>query len=345
MFDTYIPDAVRRKLLDPLGAHPVQQILSGLSSSKVFRCELARGSGSAEFACLKASPATETNLRRSLLVHEAIQSAKTNGILVLPEFLPTALPPINLVENGQLWHLVRWLPGKADYIQSPSHQRLQNAMTTLAKLHLAWQPPSSNSLDTIDAPRAEGSPAMADRIRMLQDLLNQAEFHQWQSLARNQREQQLVLRTMAQIERFGHAWLDELKSNSVIPTNVHCVLRDIWSDHILFTEDEVTGVIDLGAMRIDEPATDVARLIGSLEPNSKNNWMAGVEMYCELNPRVDTRRVILLDKVSCLLSAVQWLRWLVLERREFHTSHEDLMKRWEGFLCRLESNFWMGLLD
>jgi len=41
-----------------------------------------------------------------------------------------------------------------------------------------------------------------------------------------------------------------------------CV-RDIWHDHVLFTGNEVTGLMDFGALAVDTPATDIARLVNS----------------------------------------------------------------------------------
>lgn len=337
-----IPLAIWQHLLAPNFAKPVERILTGLSNSPVFRCELSTESGKTGQACLKATDASDFNFRRLLLAHQAIQIAMANGTNVLPEFIPAGKTPSKIVESNRLWQLAQWMPGIADYDSSPSRARLCNAMQVLAKLHSSWQ---SISLDFegTQAVESPGSPALRDRIRLLQDLRRTSELERWKGIPRNPTEQSLVHRTANLVSRFGKRWLAELEFAANSPVKLHIVLRDIWSDHVLFTGDQVSGIIDLGAMRIDEAAIDVARLIGSLEPKSPENWLAGVKAYQEFNPTSELNRVILLDKVSCLLSAVQWLRWLIVERRQFNTPTKDLMSRWSGFLQRLENEFWQGI--
>src|SRR5258708_31355678 len=45
---------------------------------------------------------------------------------------------------------------------------------------------------------------------------------------------------------------------------LHYCLGDVWSAHVLFTGDEVMGLIDYGGMPLDHPAQDLARLFGSM---------------------------------------------------------------------------------
>ena len=41
------------------------------------------------------------------------------------------------------------------------------------------------------------------------------------------------------------------------------MLRDVWRAHVLFTEDEVTGLIDLTAVASDHVTVDLTRLVRS----------------------------------------------------------------------------------
>jgi homoserine kinase type II len=85
-------------------------------------------------------------------------------------------------------------------------------------------------------------------------------------------------------------------ANATLP--LQPCLRDIWHDHILFTGNEVTGLIDFGAVGIDTPATDIARLLGSLIPNPRSRsgegpgerqhnaerWQTGLAAYSATRP-------------------------------------------------------------
>jgi Ser/Thr protein kinase RdoA (MazF antagonist) len=55
------------------------------------------------------------------------------------------------------------------------------------------------------------------------------------------------------------------------PVPLQPALRDILDEHVLFVGDQVTGIIDFGAMRIESVAGDIARLLGSLVPRSSFN--------------------------------------------------------------------------
>lgn len=148
----------------------------------------------------------------------------------------------------------------------------------------------------------------------------------------------LAQQTLVHLAARGPALLQELIEVQRVLVPLHFVLRDVWSDHILFTEDRVTGIIDFGAARVDEPATDVARLLGSLEPLDASRWLIGWQAYHADNPRVDLERVRLLDRVGTLLAAVQWLQWLAIEPRQFDMPIQQLLLRWQRLLQRLDAS-------
>jgi Ser/Thr protein kinase RdoA (MazF antagonist) len=89
-------------------------------------------------------------------------------------------------------------------------------------------------------------------------------------------------------------------------------IRDIHHDHVLFTGDEVTGIIDFGAMRMDTPLTDVARLVGSLAGDDHEARQFALDAYAELRAlsEADRKLVDLLDETGLVLGAMNWLTWL-----------------------------------
>lgn len=92
------------------------------------------------------------------------------------------------------------------------------------------------------------------------------------------------------------------------PFPVHPCLVDVWHDHVLFTGDEVTGVVDYAAMRLDVPHADLARLLGSLVGDDDAGWAAGLEAYGRLLPVPDVALVRLLDRAGTLAAFQLWER-------------------------------------
>jgi homoserine kinase type II len=89
-------------------------------------------------------------------------------------------------------------------------------------------------------------------------------------------------------------------------------LRDIWHDHVLYTGNRVTGIIDFGAADVTSPAADIARLLGSMVGDDRQRWSAGLAAYESVRPLTDDERkaVRFFDSSGVVLSAANWLEWL-----------------------------------
>jgi len=220
------------------------------------------------------------------------------------------------------------MPGVADYLIRPSLAKLQAALQALAELHQTWQTHAVGSA-------SRSSPTVAQRQQRLQWAWSQ--LSNWaRSGLGSSAYGALVSSTLRHLAAQTPQLLQRLERLEAVPVAVHFALRDIWSDHVFFSDDRVTGIIDFGAARIDEPATDVARLLGSLEPFDAQRREYGLAAYREIQPTLDPQRVQVLDEVATLLAAVQWFQWLVLEQREFKVPAARLRRRWEELLMRME---------
>jgi homoserine kinase type II len=102
-------------------------------------------------------------------------------------------------------------------------------------------------------------------------------------------------------------------------TRLQPCLRDVWHDHVLFDEDKVSGLIDFGAMRVDTPAGDIARLLGSLVRDDADGWQAGLAAYETVRPLATTERMLLaaFDVANVTLAGIHWIGWLYIEGRQF----------------------------
>ncbi len=256
--------------------------------------------------------------------------------------------------GGASWELAPWLPGAADFHRDPRPERLAAAMSALARFHRtaavfpgaalagpAGLPAWSPSRSTPAAPPAAGpSPGLADRLQLIQRLrAGEAEEMRQaveQSLAAagsgRQRDvfasdfrptavslAERALRLLELFEPLALAALERLQQQAATPLPLQPCLRDVWHNHVLFSGDRVTGLIDYDAIRIDSVAGDVARLLGSLVEDDRPAWEFAVAEYSRVRPMSprEAALVEVFDLSSIALSGTQWVRWLYLDQIAF----------------------------
>jgi len=209
---------------------------------------------------------------------------------------------------GGLWELLAWMPGTA--CDAPHPAQVAAAATALAHIHLAAA--------TLPAapPHVGLSPGMHRRVGQARDLV-----------ARPWSTREIGPARAALVERFRRAagitdaapcGLTRLAAWEPAPLTLQAVLRDVWSDHVLFTGDAVSGIIDWHAAGIDTPATDIARLVGSW-PDEPGMSAAFLESYERVRPltAADREAIPFLRAAGVVCALDNWFRWTLDERREF----------------------------
>lgn len=251
-------------------------------------------------------------------------------------FVPTVYRTVSgatwLVCAGRCWDVSEWKPGKADFRTQPSTERLVEACRALASLHLAWQSEGG-------ARHAAVCPAVLRRRQL---------WHEWQKLTASgwrpsstmvpfpeavpliERAWQLL---PSLLKRLPIAWL--LADERVEP--IHPCLCDLWHDHLLFEGDRLTGLVDYGSVKMDHPAVDLARMLGSLVEDDAARWQTGLQAYLCVRPLSDRDEVLArqLDRFGVVLALTKWVRWLCLEHRQFE-NWQAAAGRIEALLRRLE---------
>lgn len=225
------------------------------------------------------------------------------------------------------------MAGEADFQRAPSEAKLRAALAALARFHRAA------ATHTRPASRRGPSPGVANRL---------AEIHRWLQGDLHRLSACIVRSTMPELaDRAGR--LVELlprvatgvrqQLESVAPSEVPLqpCLRDVWSDHVLFRRERVSGLIDFGAMRVESPAADVARLLGSMAADRWDEWQIGLSAYQEIRPleAAEHRLVKALDASTALLAGMNWARWIYLDDRHFD-DYPTILERLSGFLDRVE---------
>ena len=279
----------------------------GFSGARLWRVE-----GGAGPLCLRAWPPAVTDPDRLDRIHHLMRAARRAGLAFVPAVFSTADRRTWVELAGRLWDLTTWLPGRADFHDRPTPARLEAACTALARLHLAWAPVAS----------ARGPcPAVQRRLDCARDwagLLGSGwrpdfprgdpdPVHRWA-----ERAWRLLQGRAEQVPARLSAWAG--REFALQPC-----LCDVWHDHVLFEGESVTGLVDYGSIKIDHVTADLARLLGSLVPGDRGLVRAGLGAYGRLRPLTGEEEALVsaLDETGNLLGAVNWLKWLYLEGRDF----------------------------
>jgi homoserine kinase type II len=209
------------------------------------------------------------------------------------------------------------MPGGADYDRTPSAQKLRAAMTALAQFHVA-----TSDFPTVQPPQGvAAAPAIARRLARLNELYIKGAGHLGGAISSQ---------ILPSLEPLAHQFLvtlpllmpravRQLESLAKNHSATQPCIRDIWRDHVLYTGDEVTGIIDFGGMDIDTPTTDIARLLGSLVGDDEKNWQTGIEAYSAVRPvsAAEAQTAKALDHSGPILAGCNWLQWIYIDRRQF----------------------------
>jgi Ser/Thr protein kinase RdoA (MazF antagonist) len=263
--------------------------------------------------CLKRWSSAHPPPARLPWIHRVLQHAGRAGIDFVPEPQRTRDGQSVVEEDGSTWELMTWLPGEVESRLVPSPTRLQASFRALAKFHQAAA--------SLEVNRVEPAPAVSERLGRWQELnSDMAKIVHHVSSRRIPEIDDLAQQWLAQYAMLDPRELtNRLRAAERTPLRLQPAIRDIWRDHVLFTGDDVTGVIDFGAMRIDTPLTDLARLIGSLTKDDVALRRVAFDAYAELCPLSagDLELVNLLDDSGTLIAGWNWLEWLYVEQRQF----------------------------
>jgi Ser/Thr protein kinase RdoA (MazF antagonist) len=297
----------------------------GFSGARLWRVESVEGAW-----YLKAWPTEGPSRDRLTWIHVLMTAARAAGLQFVPRVAPARDRSTWQAEAGRLWDLCGGMPGRADFRDRPTRERMAAACAALARLHAAW-----GREQTRHAPCA----TVQRRIDRLEE---------WESAVRTGWRPEFPSAEVDPIgPAAGRAWellppclgvirslLEPLRG---APFRLQPCLGDVWHDHVLFTGNTVSGLIDYGAARFDTPAVDLARLLGSLAPTDDALYGVGLRSYqaaAQLSAE-ETRLVHVLDYCGTVLAAASWLLWTYRDRRSFD-DRAAVARRLESLVARLE---------
>jgi Ser/Thr protein kinase RdoA (MazF antagonist) len=288
----------------------------GLSGAQFWRTITPRG-----VLLLRRWPTEHPDHKRLQFIHATLFHAANKGL----DFLPLPIESLSghsfVKLDGHLWELSPWLPGTADFARSPTREKLRAAMVALARFHLATSDNVTKAFDAthcgdrdiVTAPQRHFTRLRGISPQCIQELRGAAMNGTWAELA------PLAHRFLAEFPAATARAIEHLAPIASSQFQTQPCIRDIWHDHILFTGNVVTGIVDFGAMGVDTPATDLARLLGSLVGNNRVAWQEGLDDYATIRALTDTERMAAyaLNISGTVLAGLNWIRWTFVENRQF----------------------------
>lgn len=301
---------------------------AGLSGSPVL---LVRRPSGERFVLKSFGP--HVRPQRAAWVHALMGHLATAGLDTVPRLRPRLAnarwaAPIPGCETlvaddaGRLWEVANFLSGSPR--AAPSAAEAAAALTGLARLHAAAARLGGSE------PCIEASAAV--RRRVIQAAQIQAA--PWRRLEPDGRRvvppamTTLVLQAIDVFEsNGGAAACGRVSAVKEMAVTAQAVLRDVWSDHVLFLDDgRLAGFIDFHAAGRDTPATDLARLLGSWDAPAHPTegrwlqpWQQALDAYEAVRPLEPGERALIpwLHATGVICGLDNWFRWLITERREF----------------------------
>jgi Ser/Thr protein kinase RdoA (MazF antagonist) len=300
---------------------------TSFSGARLWRVIAPRGP-----LCLRRWPAEHPSVERLEFIQAVLWHVDQEGFRHAPLPLETRHHHGYVWHAGHLWELTPWLSGAADYAEKPSPQRLENALRALAEFHLAA---ATFPLPDVGPAASPGIQERRDRLRELRagrlaDLQGAITPGDWPELAARARE------LLARFNQSAAKVEPLLAAAAAAQVNLQPCIRDVWSAHVLFEGNEVSGLVDFGSLRPENPAADVARLLGSLAGDNPADWQRGLAAYQTIR-RLSPEELTLVsafDRSTVLMGGLQWLDWIYLVQREF-TNRAAVLARVDDFLARL----------
>ncbi|MDB4766476.1 phosphotransferase [bacterium] len=211
--------------------------------------------------------------------------------------------------NDGLWEVCTWMLGEANNESPISDQRLSLAMKSIAKFH------QSAAQVNFDFRPSPGVKVRLEQLAKLNTTIAavQPKPNQYPTLAN----------LLTQLKQISPARLHDYATalghfeNYTLP--LQPVIRDLRSEHLLFTEDSLTGLIDFDAMQMETIALDLTRCLGDFDPGDTDRWQFALEAYNSVRPiqRAELELIKILDPINVMLSAMNWIKWIALDDRNF----------------------------
>jgi Ser/Thr protein kinase RdoA (MazF antagonist) len=325
-------------------AAQVEPILAGWSGGQVYRVQTSLGIGALRSWPIKTHP------ERIHAIHTAQLAARTAGMLVVPAPVLARNGSKTILWQDRWWELVDWRPGQPLPPREPSHRNLDQVADTLHQWYQAVRLPEvanalthfcpSESINGVLLRQPAPSPGILRRLEILEQEENATPID---AARLPVTERELAERTAQTLDQ-KRPWFHRLTEHANSVFQLELCLRDVHREHLLFHNEQVSGLIDFGSIGFDTPAIDLARYLSSFE-TFPIDWLeqSSPSLAAIQDPALDVRSwadlITILAITGAVASCLHWRRWLITENRTF-PSRPRALDRWKNrleFVDRLEN--------
>jgi len=268
---------------------------------------------------LKRLPA-EVEPARLNAIHKWMTQAA--HLAFVPSILRTTSGDTSVYSRGRGWEITRWMPGKP--VTDPAIADVETACTAVAQLHGAWPIVHKSTC-----------PGVINRLRAIQDFRLQFGTNQSPQIPLSMTLIPLVRRAWSAVVANLEQTDNLLRPWENLSVKLRPCVRDLRAEHVLFSAHQVVGIIDYGAMAVDHPAVDLARLLGDFGCLDEPRYSAAIRAYqreSSFDAPIEFIRTLAHSGTVC--SVIGWLLRLVTQQQTL-PAEDMILKRMTVLLGRL----------
>ena len=195
-----------------------------------------------------------------------------------------------LTQDGLHWVCMEFVTGER-LSRTPHLGVVESTLGTLRTCH--------ERLKLFKEPSMQQSPGILERLSQLRHLVDFPPRLQSRDCA------EIVRCICDNLDEAARRCLPVLSELASRQWQTHWILRDVWRNNVLTTQDKVVGIVDFDAVRVDTPVLDCVRFLGSIELSNPKDLDRLIAPF-----NINVNEFSVLDFTSTLLSLLQWLRWI-----------------------------------
>lgn len=284
-----IPEVVRKGFTIQSTAHSIELQPASYSGARVWKIISDH-----QAYALKQWPVGQPVHMPLTEIHRYMKLAREAGLVWVPDVFSCTRGTTVLQVDRQNWDLCSWMEG--EFTLAPDANQMESIASALAQLHAVWR----MGPERVKAP-CRAVLLQYEKLSTWRDMPLQIKHAAFGSAVCQE-----ALHTVDQHRQTALKLLEPWLSRKVLQQP--CV-ADLRIEHILFTDRNITGMVDYGGMRIDHPAQDFARLFTSMAEVPLDVRRQALAAYHPVTQEFEALLGVL-EKCGMLIGIVNWLTWL-----------------------------------